>query len=163
MAASTLEEAPDFDTWLSLKLKSLDTDETVFGSYIKGILEGEESHDEKIEAIEGILGEIAPVNDWYHFHIFSLIFFISYPCKQSDSVTQKDVCKEMLDKWEAYLTAGAEVKTGDSSISVDAQIAKLMEQQSLCVVPTRKPSEETKKLKQSILTMYATVSGFIFP
>lgn len=63
MAASTLEEAPDFDTWLSLKLKSLDTDETVFGSYIKGILEGEESHDEKIEAIEGILGEIAPVND----------------------------------------------------------------------------------------------------
>lgn len=69
----------------------------------------------------------------------------------------------MLDKWEAYLTAGAEVKTGDSSISVDAQIAKLMEQQSLCVVPTRKPSEETKKLKQSILTMYATVSGFIFP
>lgn len=62
MAASTLEEAADFDTWLSLKLKSLDTDETVFGSYIKGILEGEESHDEKIEAIEGILGEIAPVS-----------------------------------------------------------------------------------------------------
>ena len=61
MAATTLEEAPDFDTWLSFKLKSLDTDDDVFGSYIKGILEGEESQDEKIEAIEGILGEIASV------------------------------------------------------------------------------------------------------
>ena len=61
MAVSTLPEAPDFDTWLTFKLKSLDTDETVFGSYIKGILEGEESQDEKIEAIEGLLAEIAPV------------------------------------------------------------------------------------------------------
>merc|ERR1712071_299581 len=136
MAATTLEEAPDFDTWLSFKLKSLDTDDDVFGSYIKGILEGEESQDEKIEAIEGILGEIA----------------------SSDSETQKDVCKEILDKWESFLSAGSKAESVDTSISVDAQIAKIMEQQALCVVPTRKTSEESKKLKQSILTLYATVS-----
>merc|ERR1712071_240534 len=136
MAATTLEEAPDFDTWLSFKLKSLDTDDDVFGSYIKGILEGEESQDEKIEAIEGILGEIA----------------------SSDSETQKDVCKEILDKWESFLSAGPKAETVDTSISVDAQIAKIMEQQALSVVPTRKTSEESKKLKQSILTLYATVS-----
>merc|ERR1712071_734873 len=136
MAATTLEEAPDFDTWLSFKLKSLDTDDDVFGSYIKGILEGEESQDEKIEAIEGILGEIA----------------------SSDSETQKDVCKEILDKWESFLSAGSKAESVDTSISVDAQIAKIMEQQALCVVPTRKSSEESKKLKQSILTLYATVS-----
>ncbi len=56
MAAST-----DFDKWLSVKLKSLNTDESIFGDYIKGILEGEESQDEKIEALEGILVEISPV------------------------------------------------------------------------------------------------------
>merc|ERR1712071_67259 len=136
MAATTLEEAPDFDTWLSFKLKSLDTDDDVFGSYIKGILEGEESQDKKIEAIEGILGEIA----------------------SSDSETQKDVCKEILDKWESFLSAGSKAESVDTSISVDAQIAKIMEQQALSVVPTRKTSEESKKLKQSILTLYATVS-----
>merc|ERR1712063_72635 len=59
---------------------------------------------------------------------------------------------------ESFLSAGPETGAGDSSVSVDAQIAKIMEQQALCVVPTRKQSEETKKLKQSILTLYATVS-----
>ncbi len=58
MAASTVL---DFDKWLSVKLKSLNTDESIFGDYIKGILEGEESQDEKIEALEGILVEISPV------------------------------------------------------------------------------------------------------
>lgn len=48
----------DFESWLSLKLNELNTDEGVFGSYIKGILEGEESLDEKTEALEGILVEI---------------------------------------------------------------------------------------------------------
>ena len=52
-----------FDSWLSVKLKALNTDESVFGFYIKGILEGEESQDEKIEALEGILAEISPVNE----------------------------------------------------------------------------------------------------
>lgn len=60
MAASMAE----FDVWLGVKLKSYSTeiDEVVFGDYIKGILEGEESQDEKIEALEGILAEISPVS-----------------------------------------------------------------------------------------------------
>lgn len=53
-----------FDSWLNVKLKSLNTDENVFGFYIKGILEGEESEDEKVEALEGILAEIFPVTSF---------------------------------------------------------------------------------------------------
>ena len=52
-----------FDSWLSLTLKELNADENVFGSYIKGILEGEESQDEKMEALEGILVEMSPVHE----------------------------------------------------------------------------------------------------
>lgn len=68
-----------FDSWLGVKLKSLGTDENVFGDYIKGILEGEESQDEKIEALEGILAEISPVNDIRHrrascLHFHALLF-----------------------------------------------------------------------------------------
>lgn len=48
----------DFESWLSLKLKALNTDEGVFGTYIKGILEGEETFEDKTEALEGILSEI---------------------------------------------------------------------------------------------------------
>lgn len=47
-----------FNKWLTNKLKSLNTDESVFGSYILGILEGDESKDEKQEALEGILSAI---------------------------------------------------------------------------------------------------------
>ena len=69
MAAST-----DFDKWLSVKLKSLNTDESIFGDYIKGILEGEESEDEKIEALEGILVEISSVKWLLSF--FTTSFYI---------------------------------------------------------------------------------------
>lgn len=44
-----------FDDWLSKKLQDLKTDEGIFGSYIKGILQGDETEEEKIEALESIL------------------------------------------------------------------------------------------------------------
>lgn len=47
-----------FDSWLSKKLQALNTDEGVFASYIKGILEGDETEDEKTEALESILSGI---------------------------------------------------------------------------------------------------------
>lgn len=46
----------DFVKWLSEKLRNLNVDESVFGSYITGILEGDETAEEKVEALEGILG-----------------------------------------------------------------------------------------------------------
>lgn len=57
-----MEGSTTFDVWLGVKLKSLGTDENVFGDYIKSILEGDESQEEKIEALEGILAEISPVS-----------------------------------------------------------------------------------------------------
>lgn len=51
-------EVSEFDTWLNNKLLAFNTDEGVFGSYIRGILEGEESLDEKTQALQEILSEI---------------------------------------------------------------------------------------------------------
>lgn len=53
-----MTETEDFTKWLNQKLQALNTDESVFGSYIMGILEGDETADEKREALEGILSEI---------------------------------------------------------------------------------------------------------
>nr|SVE74531.1 EOG090X0H15 [Daphnia barbata] len=134
MAASTVL---DFDKWLSVKLKSLNTDESIFGDYIKGILEGEESQDEKIEALEGILVEISP----------------------TDGMTQNEICQEILKQWEICRVAEAEGKSEESvRTAVDIQIARIMEQQALCVIPQKKASDQEKKLKQNILLQYAEVS-----
>ena len=51
----------EFDTWLNNKLLACNTDEGVFGSYIKGILEGEESLDDKTQALTEILSEITVI------------------------------------------------------------------------------------------------------
>lgn len=48
----------NFAEWLSNKLKDLNTDENVFGSYITGILETEDTDEEKTDALQSILSEI---------------------------------------------------------------------------------------------------------
>jgi len=48
----------DFESWHSLKLQALNMDEGVFGTYITGFLEGEETLEDKTEALEGILSEV---------------------------------------------------------------------------------------------------------
>lgn len=48
----------EFEPWLFEKLRKLNTDEGIFGSYITGILEGEDSLEEKKDALEGLLSEI---------------------------------------------------------------------------------------------------------
>lgn len=56
--ASALVEGKDFSSWLGRRLQALNTDETVFGSYIQSILDSDDSSDEKSEALQDILAEI---------------------------------------------------------------------------------------------------------
>ena len=65
----------DFESWLSLKMQALNMDEEVFGTYIKGFLEGEETLEDKTEALEGTLSEVM----------------------KDDILTQ---CREILYKWK---------------------------------------------------------------
>lgn len=54
----------NFTDWLSNKLKNLNTDENVFGSYITSILEGDDSVEEKREGLQSILSEIIDKVSW---------------------------------------------------------------------------------------------------
>lgn len=81
-----MSDKDTFKKWLTNKLKSLNTDESVFGSYILGILEGDESKDEKHEALEGILSAIIVITTSnqrhslhpfvFHEDFFSWIIFV---------------------------------------------------------------------------------------
>lgn len=48
----------EFETWLRETLVKLNTDDEIFSSYIKGILDTEDSSEEKFEALQSIMSEI---------------------------------------------------------------------------------------------------------
>lgn len=121
-----------FTVWLNTKLREFNTDESVFGSYITGILDGEESNEEKTEALEGILAEII----------------------ESDL---NSFIKEILDRWKQCHPEepddGPKLK-----LDVDAQLAKLLETQKLTKKIEREYTEEERRIKEQILSQYSQLS-----
>lgn len=126
----------DFELWLADKLRVLNIDPDVFGSYIKGILEGTETEDEKAEALQGILTEV---------------------CEDAIS----DVKNEIFSKWSEYNNKPAEgdVRVNEQGqYNVEAKLVSLMEEQAKSVVAEKNLSVEEQKLRQAILAQYGEVS-----
>lgn len=69
--AAPMAGAGEFGSWLNDRLDSLEVDREVYGAYILGVLQEEESDEEKGDALQGILSAflvnircgIAPVVD----------------------------------------------------------------------------------------------------
>ncbi|XP_058166201.1 coiled-coil domain-containing protein 43 isoform X1 [Anopheles ziemanni] len=129
MAASA-----EFNSWLSSKLKASNADDGVFGSYITGILEGDENNEEKMEALEGILGAII----------------------ESDL---EPFIKEILDKWKICHNREAELES-KPKLDVEAQLAKLLETQKLTTKVEREYTDEERRIKEQILSQYSQVGYF---
>ncbi|KAM3964712.1 LOW QUALITY PROTEIN: coiled-coil domain-containing protein 43 [Aphomia sociella] len=124
--AAALDE---FEPWLINKLKSLKTDEGVFSSYISGILDSEESVDDKKDALEGILAEIVESDISIHVN-------------------------EIIEKWESSRPKEEDPKP---CADVDVQLAKLIESQSLATTTRREYTDE-KKIREAILSQYSQLS-----
>ncbi|PSN42818.1 hypothetical protein C0J52_12665 [Blattella germanica] len=125
----------DFETWLSSKLKALNTDEGVFGSYIIGILEGEETLEDKTEALEGILSEI----------------------------TEDDIpnhCREILEKWKnvSKNTDKAKENNVGSGEDMEVKLVKLLESQPRPTTVQRTYTEEERRIREAILAQYSQMS-----
>ncbi|KAK3922496.1 Coiled-coil domain-containing protein 43 [Frankliniella fusca] len=132
MAAMALEPCEvEFDAWLGGKLRDLNTDEGVFGSYIKGILIGDESNDEKIEALEGIISEITE-ND------------IS------------ELCREILEEWQKGMKSQSTERRTDED-DVEKKLVKLLESQTLQTVQQKQYTEEERRLREAILAQYSQI------
>ncbi|XP_063245107.1 coiled-coil domain-containing protein 43 [Bacillus rossius redtenbacheri] len=125
----------DFDSWLSVKLRALNTDENVFGSYIKGILDGEETLEEKMEALEGILTEIIENDISNH-------------------------CREILQEWQKSLKADriADGECAGCGSEVDVTLAKFLESQPKSVAVQRTYTDEERKIREAILAQYSQMS-----
>ncbi|XP_023230214.1 coiled-coil domain-containing protein 43-like [Centruroides sculpturatus] len=128
--------AENFEDWLNEKLKKLNTDQDVFGSYIKSILDGGESEEEKREALEEILGEVT----------------------NGDDIAS--ICDEIFLNWASKCELSSELintESNKSNVDVDAKIASIMEAQAKSVVTERKITNEDKELREAILAHYSQV------
>lgn len=61
--AAPVTDAGEFDSWLNDRLDSLEVDREVYGAYIVGVLQEEESDEERGDALQGILSAFL-VNIW---------------------------------------------------------------------------------------------------
>ncbi|XP_012218667.1 coiled-coil domain-containing protein 43 [Linepithema humile] len=125
--------AGSFDAWLSEKLQALNTDESVFATYIKGILEGDESEDEKTEALESILA----------------------------GVTEDNISKhvaEILSAWAEWLPAEDIAAAPPPTEDVDVRLARMLESQSLPTMIQRNYTAEERRIREAILAQYSQMS-----
>ncbi|XP_022902240.1 coiled-coil domain-containing protein 43 [Onthophagus taurus] len=124
----------NFIDWLGNKLKDLNTDESVFGSYITGILDCDDSIEEKTEALQGILSEII---------------------ENENNITQ--VCNEII---EMYVKFKPKQASGNNAAieDVEVKLAKMLESQCLATTKQREYTAEEKKIREAILSQYSQMS-----
>ncbi|EDW37418.1 GL25537 [Drosophila persimilis] len=127
-----MSASEEFQGWLNEQLRQLNTDEGVFGSYIVGILEGEESDEEKAEGLEGILSETGSANI-------------------------DDLVATIMQKWLHSHPSTDEPPKKGLDIDVNAQLAKLLAQQKLQqpAAKEREYTEEERRIKKQILAQYS--------
>ncbi|MGH0171050.1 UNVERIFIED_CONTAM: hypothetical protein FKN15_060048 [Acipenser sinensis] len=122
----------EFERWLNSRLDSLEVDRDVYGSYILGVLQEEDSEDEKMDAIQGILSAFL----------------------EEDAL--EDVCTEIIKQW-LDSSAGSKAKNNHVDAEVQA-IANLIEKQAQIVVKQKEVSQEEKQRKAALLTQYANIT-----
>ncbi|KAK2516677.1 coiled-coil domain-containing protein 43 [Columba livia] len=119
-----------FAAWLAGRLDALGLDRAVYGAYIEGLLRGEESDEERLEALRGVLAA----------------------CLEEDLLS--DVCRELVEKWSESQVVDAVEKKEDE---IQA-LTSVMEKQARIVVKPREVSQEEKQRKAALLAQYANVT-----
>ncbi|XP_061761337.1 coiled-coil domain-containing protein 43 isoform X3 [Nerophis ophidion] len=130
--AAAVADAGEFESWLNERLDSLEADREVYGTYILGVLQEEESDEDKWDALQGILSAFLGDD------------------------TLEEVCKQIIDQWADFCSRSANKKdAGDVEVQA---IASMMEKQAQIVVRQKEVTEESKKRKEALLAQYANVT-----
>lgn len=140
--AFSLIMAVDFTVWLHAKLRELNTDESVFGEYIIGILDDDDdtaaAADEKRDGLHEILSQIV---------------------EDPDQIGA--VLDAILDRWQEHAAPkqAASPVAAPVKIDIDAQLAKLLEGKTITAQAVQKQqlTAEEKKIREQILAQYSQV------
>uniref|UniRef100_A0A8C8H3N5 Coiled-coil domain-containing protein 43 n=1 Tax=Oncorhynchus tshawytscha TaxID=74940 RepID=A0A8C8H3N5_ONCTS len=132
--AASMADAGEFEKWLDDRLDSLEVDQEVYGAYILGILQEEESDEEKEDALLGILSAFL------------------------EDEKLEDVCKEIISQWAESCARSATKNKEDAEVLA---IANLIEKQAQIVVKQKEVSQESRKrkeAKEAVLAQYANIT-----
>ncbi|KAI4888056.1 hypothetical protein NFI96_019624 [Prochilodus magdalenae] len=122
----------EFESWLCSRLDALQVDREVYGTYIRSLLEEEDSEAERLEALRATLSAML------------------------EEDVLEDVCQQILKQWTDCCSRSA---ASSSHPDDDVQaIASLIEKQAQIVVKQKEVSEEAKKRKEALLAQYANVT-----
>ncbi|KAM9346521.1 coiled-coil domain-containing protein 43 [Symphorus nematophorus] len=130
--AAPVTDAGEFESWLNDRLDSLEVDREVYGAYILGVLQEEETDEEKEDALQGILSAFL------------------------DEDTVEGVCKQIIKQWTEWHSRSAAKRAADDA-EVQA-IASMIEKQAQIVVKQKEVDKESKKRKEAVLAQYANVT-----
>ncbi|KAM9112789.1 coiled-coil domain-containing protein 43 [Pangshura tecta] len=122
--------AAGFEPWLAGRLDVLGLDRAVYASYIQGLLREEESDEERLDALHGVLAA----------------------CLEEDLLP--DVCREIVVKWSEAQNVGVREEKEDE---IQA-IASMIEKQAQIVVKPKEVSQDEKLRKAALLAQYANVT-----
>lgn len=124
-------ESSGFQGWLARRLDALEIDSAVYTAYIQGLLREEESDEDRLDALQSVLGAFL------------------------EEVSLDDVCQEIFTKWcETEKSSQSQEKKEDE---IQA-IASMMEKQAQIVVKPKEISEEEKQRKAAVLAQYANIT-----
>ncbi|XP_010873141.1 coiled-coil domain-containing protein 43 [Esox lucius] len=132
--AASMADAGEFEKWLNHRLDKLEVDQEVYGAYILGVLQEEESDEEKEDALQGILSAFLEDEKLEH------------------------VCKEIIRQWKETCARSATKNKEDVEVQA---IASLIEKQAQIVVKQKEVSEESRKrkeAKEAVLAQYANIT-----
>ncbi|XP_037958498.1 coiled-coil domain-containing protein 43-like [Teleopsis dalmanni] len=118
-----------FKKWLLERLREWQTDESIFGNYILGVLESDETHEEKTDALQDLLGAV--VGD------------------------TSGLVEMIFEKWKELMPQKEETAKA-APIDVNEQLAKLLEAQKIQPVnKERQYTEEERRIREQILAQYS--------
>ncbi|XP_026181002.1 coiled-coil domain-containing protein 43 [Mastacembelus armatus] len=130
--AAPVTDTGGFESWLNDRLDSFEVDREVYGAYILGVLQEEESDEEKEDALQGILSAFLGED------------------------TVEEVCRQIIRQWTTCCSR-ADARRDADDAEVQA-IASMIEKQAQIVVKQKEVSEESKKRKEALLAQYANIT-----
>ncbi|MCJ8739063.1 hypothetical protein PDJAM_G00042840 [Pangasius djambal] len=147
----------EFEKWLNERLDGLGADREVYGAYILGVLQEEESDEEKSDALSSILsafvvGTRRASRAGTRAQSLTACWGTSSALRR-DEDTLEEVCEQILKQWTDCCSRTA--ATSNQPEDEVQAIASLIEKQAQIVVKQKEVSEETKRKKEALLAQYA--------
>ncbi|KAF3845990.1 hypothetical protein F7725_003068 [Dissostichus mawsoni] len=119
--AAPVTDAGEFESWLNDRLDSLEVDREVYGTYILGVLEEEESDEEREDALQGILSAFV----------------------EEDNV--EDVCKQIIKQWTDWRDRSASKSDSDDALFKNTNVAEVLNRQKQKRDQAREDSQKKKE------------------